>query len=230
MRSTVIDATTRRAARIAGVWYADSRFFAAGHAAATAARILGVEQLYQLAIASFLAGQACQVFLGLALYRLFAPVDKDRARMLLALVIAMVPVAFLSAVGRIAPLVLLKSPAYQGAFEPGHLQGLAMSFVEMHKHVILVASIFWGLWLLPLGLLVLTSGFFPRILGVLLIVGCVGYVAESLVSLVFPAAPSIVSQVAGGLAAVGELPFVLWIVVLGARNPMRRMSAPRPAT
>jgi hypothetical protein len=88
-----------------GIMYADSRFSVAGDAVAMAARIRADEFLFRLGIASALAGQVCQLFLGLAFYRLFRSVNKDQARWLLALVIAMVPVAFLNMLNKFAPTI-----------------------------------------------------------------------------------------------------------------------------
>jgi len=106
------DPSPSGSARVAGAWYAlltvfsifgivyaDSRFYVAGDAATTMGRILSDEGLFRLGIASNLAGQVCQVFLGLALFRLFEPVDRDRARTVLGLAVAMVPVAFLFRLG-----------------------------------------------------------------------------------------------------------------------------------
>jgi hypothetical protein len=227
-----IEQSPRQIARAAGIWYAlitafsvfgilyaDSRFSAPGDAAATAGRILADEWLFRLGIASNLAGQACQVFLGLVLYRLFKPVNRDRARSLLALVIAMVPIAFLNALNKCAPIILLGDPAFLKAFEPAQLQALAMLFLELQKYGMLIAGVFWGLWLLPLGLLVIESGYFPKFLGVLLLAGCAGYLLDSLAAFVFPGARGMFSPIANALSALGELPFVLWVIVLGARNP-----------
>jgi hypothetical protein len=214
---------------IFGIMYADARFYAPGDAAATAGRILADELLFRLGIASGLAGQVCQLFVGLALYRLFKPVDKDQARTLLALVVAMVPIAFLNMLNKFAPLILLGDSAFLEAFGPAQLQALAMLFIELQKYGTLIAEVFWGLWLLPLGLLVLESGYFPKFLGVLLEIGCVGYIVHSLIAFILPDALPVVSPIANAAAAIGELPFVLWVVIGGARNPARNVDAPEPA-
>jgi hypothetical protein len=214
---------------VLGILFADSRFYVPGDAAATVGRIMAGEWLFRLGIASNLAGQVCQIFLGLVLYRLFQSVDRNRARSLLALVVAMVPIAFLNMLNKFAPLILLRDSAFLKAFDQAQLQALAMLFIELQKYGTLIAGVFWGLWLLPLGLLVFKSGFFPRILGVLLLIGCAGYLLECLVAFLFPGARAIVSPIAQGLSAIGELPFVLWVIIRGARNPSRIAGAPEPA-
>jgi hypothetical protein len=94
MSNQAIAMSPRRDARIAGMWYAilaalsvfgmlfvDARLYVPGDAAATASRILADQWVYRLGIASTLAGQVCQVFVGLAFYRLFLILLGDSAYM-----------------------------------------------------------------------------------------------------------------------------------------------------
>jgi len=215
--------------RIAGFWYlglavfasvgmllADARFVVPGDAAATAAAIRGDGLLYRLGIASALVGQGCFVFVGLAFGRLFRPVDESLARALVTLVVVAVPIAFLNEVFRFAPVVLLGEPSLPG-FEPAQLQALALFFLKLHEEGILIVSVFWGLWLLPLGILTWKSGFFPRVFGALLLVNGVSYVVDSFVGLVVPDVHRAIAPVMGVLLAIGEIPFLLWLLVRGAR-------------
>jgi hypothetical protein len=223
----------RREARIAGMWYAvlavlsmfgilfvDARLYVPGDAAATAARILADQWLYRLGIASTLVSQVAQVIVGLAFYRLFKSVDKGLARTMLALVIAMVPVAFLNMLNKFAPLILLGDPAYLKAFEPAQLQALGMIFIELERYGMLIVEVFWGLWLLPLGLLVYKSGLFPRVLGILLVVNCAAYLVDFLLAVIWPGARAGAAPVVNALSAVGEIPFLLWLLIRGSRNTL----------
>ncbi|HZO20649.1 MAG TPA: DUF4386 domain-containing protein, partial [Gemmatimonadaceae bacterium] len=91
---------------------------------------------------------------------------------------------------------------------------LAYLFVRLHDRGLVVASIFWGLWLFPLGMLAIRSRFVPRILGVLLIIAGGGYLASSTVLLVLPRFADVVVPVAS-ILYFGELPFIFWLVVWG---------------
>ena len=232
MVSQAVETSPRKLARVAGLWYAlvtvfsifgivyaDSRFYAAGDAAATAAKILADSALFRLGIVSNLAGQACQLFVGLAFYRLFKSVDRIQARTMLALVVAMVPIAFLNMLNKIAPLILLGDPAFAKVFDLAQLQTLALFFLELQKNGTVIVGLFWGLWLLPLGLLVLKSGFLPKIFGLLLILGCAGYLLDFFVALVFPELRTTISPITTVSSTLAELPFMLWLLVVGARNP-----------
>lgn len=90
---------------------------------------------------------------------------------------------------------------------------------------ITVVSIFWGLWLFPFGMLVIRSGFIPRVFGVLLMIAGVGNVADSFATLVLPRYAPAVSQVASPLQ-LAELPIVFWLLIWGARK--RPTDAPPP--
>jgi magnesium-transporting ATPase (P-type) len=158
MNVQYFDASTKRTAREAGLWYAlvtvfsifgiiyaDFRFYMAGDAAATAARILGDTWLYRAAIASNLVGQVCQIFVGLAFYKLFAAVDGSKARTMLGLVLTMVAIAFLNMLGKFAPLVLLENPALAQAFGTKEATALAFLFLELQRYGTVIVGIFWGL-------------------------------------------------------------------------------------
>lgn len=86
-----------------------------------------------------------------------------------------------------------------------------MFHLDLHRYGIYIAQIFWGLWLLPFGYLVFTSGFLPRILGVLLIVGCVGHLTDVVAAVVFSDFEVRVS----GFTSIGEFLLPLWLVVKG---------------
>jgi hypothetical protein len=89
-------------------------------------------------------------------------------------------------------------------------------FLNLHGRGFDIAGIFWGLWLFPLGLLVYRSGFLPRILGILLMVGCFAYVVDSFTFLLLPHHRDIVSRWAMPLRS-GELVFMFWLLIMGAK-------------
>jgi len=91
-----------------------------------------------------------------------------------------------------------------------------MTFIGMRHSGITIASIFWGLWLFPLGILVVRSRFIPRVLGYLLFVAGIGYLANVFTSFVLPAYASAVGGVAMALE-MGELPIIFWLAIWGAR-------------
>jgi hypothetical protein len=135
---------------------------------------------------------------------------------MVALIVAYVPLAFLNSLFQIAALLLTNGADYLKTFEPAQLQSLAMVFLNMHNQGNFIAEVFWGLWLLPLGILVFKSGFFPKILGVFEVIACFGYLADFLVGFLFPDIRGKIHPIAFTML-FGELPFVLWLIIVGAR-------------
>lgn len=193
-----------------GLMYVPSKLIVPDDAAMTADLIRNSESLFRIGIGSELFHQAIAVFLVLALYRLFRSVDESQARLLVVLgALVSVPIMFLNVLNEIAALILLSGPDFLSSFEKSQLDALAFLFVRLHEKGIDIAAIFWGLWLFPFGILVIRSGFIPRVLGYLLIIAGAAYVAASFTSLILPHYANAVGQIAL-LLEMGELPIVFW--------------------
>jgi len=222
----------KKTARIAGFWYllmaitapisllyVPSQLIEPGDATATANNIMASESLFRIGIVSYLLCQLAFIFLVLALYRLLKGVNQQHASLMVALVLAAVPIAFLNTLSPLAALLLLSGADFLTVFEPNQLHALVMVFLTLQEYGTMIVQIFWGLWLLPFGLLVFKSGFFPRILGVLLIIACFGYLVHSLTFLLFPHYEAIVSSYVAVPEAIGELSMVLWLLIKGGKDP-----------
>jgi hypothetical protein len=158
------------------------------------------------------------VFLVLALYRLFKAVNEAHAKQLVILgALVSVPIVFVNVLNEIAALVLVSGANYLSVFEKPQLDALAYLFLRVHGQGITVASIFWGLWLFPFGMLVIRSGFIPRVLGVLLMIAGVAYLVSSFATLILPRYAPLVSQAALPLE-VAELPIIFWLLIWGAKT------------
>ncbi|MBV8658246.1 MAG: DUF4386 domain-containing protein [Burkholderiales bacterium] len=222
----------KRQARLAGVLYllvviiapisliyVPGQLFVAGDAAATAAHLRASEPLLRLGILCELSHQAIEVGLVLALYNLFKRVSRTHAALLALFGLVPIPIMFLNALNEIAAYKLVSSPVLAAVFSTAQLDALALFFIQLHGQGIQIAAVFWGLWLLPFGWLVIRSGFIPKFLGVLLILAGAGYVIGSTMTLVFPHGPGVLSDIAQMLE-MGEPPIVIWLLIWGAR--MRR--------
>ncbi len=158
--------------------------------------------------------------MALALYDLLKGVNQRHALFMLTLILIAIPIAFLNEVNSIAALVLVRGANFLTVFDKPQRDALARLFLNLRGGGFDVAGIFWGLWLFPLGMLVYRSGFLPRFLGVLLMVGTFAYLANSFTSLVLPQYEAGVSRWMGPLQAV-EVVFMLWLLIMGAKpNPL----------
>jgi hypothetical protein len=195
--------------------YLPSRLIARGDAAATANNIMASESLFRLGIVGILFNSIANIvsiiffFLVLALYQLLKVVNKNMASLMVIFMLVAVPIGMLNELNNLAVLLLLSGADYLKVFTTEQLQALVYLFLRLHSQGLNIAQIFWGLWLFPMGYLVFKSGFLPRILGVLLMIGCFGYVIQSFaaflgynVSIIF-------------FTSWGELLFLLWLLIKG---------------
>lgn len=204
--------------------YIPTRFFVSGDAAATAANIMAGEVVYRAGIFTGLLSTVVFLLVGLALYDLLKEVDRKLARVMVALVGVSVAVGAVNLVNQIAPLVLLGGGDYLAPFTAAQLEALALGFLRIHGGGTHLDMIFWGLWLIPFGVLVFRSTFIPKPFGVLLVLGGLAYVAVSFTGIVFPDYRTAVNRVAMPFYAIGEGAIILWLVIRGAaeRAPATR--------
>jgi len=220
----------KKPARVAGILYiimdifmilsgmvVDPKLYVPGDAAATSINILASERLFRLGFVSWIVGFIVFLFLVLTLFNLFKSVDKGQALLMVILVVAGVPLSILNMLNQYAPIVLLSGAGYLSAFNPAQLQTLSMVFLEMYNNGIMVAEIFWGLWLIPLGILVYKSRFVPKVLGVLLIIACFGHLLSFLSTFLFPNYSAILIPISE-MVMVGELPIFLWLLIKGVKD------------
>jgi len=201
-----------------GVMYVPSTLIVSGDAAATANNIVANELLFNMGIVGSLITQLIHIVVVLVLYKLFKSVSKNHAVLLVVLGLVGVPIAMLNELNKVAALILSKGAGYLAAFESAQLQSLMMFFLNLNEQGIFIATIFWGLWLLPLGYLIHKSGYFPKILGVLMILAGIGYTLEPFVRLLLPNFVAIIVPVLY-VMVMGELIFMVWVTIKGAKIP-----------
>ncbi|GAA0710829.1 DUF4386 domain-containing protein [Dokdonella soli] len=198
--------------------YIPSTLFVRGNATATANNIAAHESMFRLGIASDLFCGTLLIFLVLALYRLFKGVDKNLA-VLVVILGGVMPAAlyFFNLLNDFAALMLVRGADFLSAFDKPQRDALAMLFLRLHGQEIVAAEIFWGLWLFPLAILVYRSRFLPRFLGVWLVINGFAYLALSFTGLLLPQYEDVVSSIAFP-AQLGEVAFMLWLLVMGAKE------------
>ena len=224
--------TRRRTARLAGalylLWglggafnltYFPSAFIVRGDAAATAARIAASPLLYRFAVVFDLMAGAFGIWMAVTFYELFKDVDRRQARLLVCLVLVQVAMGYALLLTQIAPLVLLNGGAYWSVFDRPQLEALALGFLNLRAQGTGALSAYWGLWLLPLGVLTYRSGFLPRILGVFLVAAGSAYLISTAAFFFYPAQYRLVFMILTvPAAALGEAGLTGWLLIKGARE------------
>jgi len=221
---------TDKAARVAGAiylsmaltapWrliYIPSTLFVHGNATATASNIAAHEWLFRLGIVGDLLTGTIVIFTVLALYQLFKGVNQNLAAVMVILGgLTVSPIYFVNTLNDAAALLFVRGADFLSAFGKPQRDALAMLFLRLHHHGVVANEIFWGLWLFPLALLVIRSGFLPRFLGFWLIINGFAYLITSFTGLLLPQYEQLVSNITFP-ALLGELAFMLWLVIKGAK-------------
>jgi hypothetical protein len=180
-------------------------------AESTAKNIATSESMYRLAFMGDLIGQVIFIFLVLLLYKLLKSVNKNQAVLMVVLVLVGVPIAMLNDLNQIAAMMIASSTGNLGVFGLDQSQAHVMLFLDLYQAGLHIAFVFWGLWLLPLGLLVFKSGFLPKILGVLLIIAGFGYLFEFVTYFLLPDLEITIRM----FTFWGEVFLALWLLIMG---------------
>jgi hypothetical protein len=229
----------RRLARIAGLLYLAvgilgafafagvySAMYVAGDAAATASKLVANAGLVKIGVAADLIQVTVWVFLALTLYVLLQHVSGYAARAMVILVSIGASLSFLNILFEFQGMRVATDPTYTATVGAAGATALAMLMLDLQHYGYSIAGIFFGLWLVPLGYLTFKSGMFPRVLGIVLVVGGIGYLFDTLAAFVAPELTPVVHAVAALLGVVAEVSLLAYLLVKGVRSPAPVVSEP----
>lgn len=205
-----------------GMFYIRSKVLVPGDAAATAAHIVASEFWFRAAIVGNLLSQVFLFFFGLTLFHLFKEVDRKLATVFLAAIMMTVGIAVVNNLNSFGALVVLSQADYLKVFTPEQLNAAAMFFLKMGNSFGQgLLEIFWTPYFFAFGLLVIKSRFLPKILGILLLIMSVGYAINILTKFLVPQFhPALLTQLAMSLGALGGIPTMLWLLIMGAKDQL----------
>ena len=172
--------------------------------------------LFRVGIYSSVICHVAFTFLPLTLYKLLRTVNEYHARAMVILALLSVPLSFNNLQHTYAILTLTEKKSILQNISVEHLQSKLMFSLQQYNDGILIVTVFWGLWLFPLGLLVYRSGFMPKLLGVLLMLGCVGYLINFTGNTLLENYPQTgIGKYMGMLPAVAEIGTCVWLLFFG---------------
>ena len=223
----------RRLARIAGLCYlvvaifggfahlyVRARVYVAGDAGTTAANVAADASLVRIGIVADLVQATFFLFVVLALSRLLQQGNKSMARAMVIFVAVAVGITSLNMVHQLGALLVATDPSYAGAFGAAGSDALVLLLMDLQHYGYLIAQIFFGLWLFPLGLLVYRSGMFPRPLGVLLMVGTICFLLDVLLQFLAPDFAAASSALILVPATIGEVWMLAYLLIRGVKTPL----------
>lgn len=230
--------STKRLARITGVLYllvaifagfvfgyVLAKVYAPGNAATTAANVVANATLVRIGVVADLFQATVFAFVGMLFYRLLGHVNRNAASAMVILVAIATGIMCLNDLFQFAAVLVATDSSYVAAFGSAGAQALVMLLLDMQHYGFLIAQIFFGLWLLPLGYLAYRSGLFPKVLGVVLIIGGVSYLVSMLALFLVP---SFGKQISGFLAippTIAEVWMVGYLLIKGVRAPAQDTAA-----
>ncbi|OLB81014.1 MAG: hypothetical protein AUI14_04835 [Actinobacteria bacterium 13_2_20CM_2_71_6] len=227
-----ITTSPKNLARIAGILYlllvgaafnegfVLSRIVKSGNAQATADNIRSSATLFRLGFLGDLTAATFWLLTAMALYLLLKHVNQLAAAAMVTFAAVGAAIMTLNQLNQYTALTVATGDDYTRAFGRAGSDVLTLVFADMQHNGYLIDEMFFGLWLLPLGYLVIRSGYFPKVLGVLLTVACFGYLAALFTVVLAPdLGTSVTLFVTVPAAAAGELTFMLWLLIKGVRVP-----------
>jgi hypothetical protein len=223
--------SNKKTARIAGVLYllvgifggfaegfVDPKMYVAGNAAVTAGNVVVNSELVRLGVVSHLLDGTFFVFLAMTLYVLLQHVHKSVARAMLILVVLATGIICLNAVFQFEALQVATSAVNMNSLGHAGSNAVVLLLLDTQHYGTLIAQVFFGLWLVPLGYLAYKSDLFHKWLGVVLIVGGICYIVDLLAAFLVPNFGQTIHTFIVIPSAIAEISMVVYLLVIGVKN------------
>ncbi|WP_062058834.1 DUF4386 domain-containing protein [Aquimarina longa] len=199
-------------------FFVRQKIFVSDNPTATVHNISINEWLFRIGIISDIAMIVAFFFFSLVLYQIFKHINKNHARLMLLSVMIAVSILLIIVLYQIAALLLVTGSDYVNGFETSQLNGLVIFFLKMHTNGYFISQVFYGLYLFPLGYMIFKSGLAPKIIGILLMLGCIGDQIDVIRFFLLPDYESVVLQNITVPADLGELSLCLWLLIKGVKE------------
>jgi hypothetical protein len=190
------------------------RLVVSGEAAATATNLLSHQRLFWLGFASSVIGVICHLVWALLIYELFKAVSRRISLFAVFVILVGCAIQAFTSIMYLAPMLVLNAGSSLKALTAEQLQAVAYMFVRVNGYAFNTYLVFFGLWCVLIGFLILGSTFMPRILGVLLAISGFGW----MMYLVPPLAIQLFIPYIAGASALGEMPLLLWLLIVGVND------------
>ncbi len=226
MTERIAEGSLRLQARIIGVFslltiltgifaqgFVSNKLVVGGDAAATAANLLAHKGLFQLGFAVFMIEMACNIVFTALFYDLLKPVSRSVSLVAAFLGLTGCVIKTFSRLFFIAPLFILGGAHYLSVFSAEQLQALALLFLKVNDRGAGIALVFFGFYALLTGYLIIRSTFLPRILGVLSVLGGLGWL-----TFLYPPLGSRLFLYIVVLALFGAASLIFWLLVFGVNE------------
>ena len=204
---------------IINLMYIPSKLIVWDSASQTFENITNSELLFRWGIVSGIITFLAFLVLPLVLYKLLNKVNVAQAKLMVIFVLVSIPISFVNILNKFSVLTLIEKGMYLESMGENDLQTQVMMHLDYYNNGIEISQIFWGLWLLPFGYLVYKSDFLPKLLGVLLMAGGIGYLITFFGGFLYSDFhKTMFSTIVGIPASIGEIGICLWLLIMGTNT------------
>ncbi len=196
-----------------------------GDATTTAANVVANAGLVRIGVIADLIQATVFAFVGMSFYRMLKHVNQSVASAMMILVAIATGIMCLNDIFQFAALLVATGNTYAAAFGSNGANALVLLLLDMQHYGFLIAQIFFGLWLVPLGYLAYRSEMFPKVLGGVLILGGVCYLIDMLALFLVPGIGAQLNSFLIIAPTVAEIWMVGYLLAVGVKDPARLASA-----
>lgn len=218
--------TNRKTAKIAGVLFLSmvvfgllsevlfrQKIFSSNDISVTANAILSNQLLYRMGIVGDILMSCSYLLTALVLYQVFASVNKGLAGVMVVFTTAGSVILLMNVLVELAPLYILTGNGFMSEFASGQQHALAYLFYSLYQHGYMIGQIFFSLWVLPLGLLIIQSGFMPKVLGILFMIETIFGLFSVLLHFLAPSA--MLENILMIPMMIAEFAFMFYLLIRG---------------
>ena len=227
METRIDDISRRKAAIVAGFGmliisvlspfgyaYAIMNQIVPGDSASTVSKIIASDGLFRAGICCLLINAVLDLVVAWALYFVLKPVNKSLSLLSAWFRMAYTAILVVALSNFVNALHLLGSADYLAAFEPSQLHAQVMLLLDSYDNVWTLGYVIFGLHLITLGYLLFNSDYFPKFLGILVIIAGIGYLIDHLGIILFPNYSLNISI----YTFIGELLLFIWLLIRGFKG------------
>jgi hypothetical protein len=193
-----------------GQIYLHGKFVVTGNAAATASNILANQSLYWAGISAVLLAIIFHITYTVFFYDLLKSASKNGALLLICFSLVSCVLQAISAIFQLAPMVILSGDSAWKGFSPDQIHALALMFLNLNAQTFNIYLLFFALFLIITGHLIVRSWFLPHVIGILVALAGAGYLV-----LLWPPLANALYPYYLLPDTIGEPVMLLWFLIVG---------------
>ncbi len=172
------------------------------------------EFIFRLSIVSAIICALVTIATAVYISKILKVVNHNIAKWIVIFTLILAPITMINELNNVAILLIIQKSKYTVGFSNKETEALLYLFLNLHEYGIKMINIFFGLWLLPMGYLVIKSKYIPQIVGYLLLITCVGYLIDFVLFFLFSSLRITISD----FTWIGEVIMVLWLLTVGVKT------------